>query len=104
MYKSSTIFGSKFLVLKSRLIHRKIRYIFVAVPTHGILFLFLKNYTSSITQCHSCIRVISESPSDLPRLAKLFADQSYKTNVNLTCIIEMIDYSWFYVLVCKCTC
>ena len=28
MYKSSTIFGSKFLVLKSRLIHRKIRYFY----------------------------------------------------------------------------
>ena len=26
MYKSSTTFGSKFLVLKSRLIHQKIRY------------------------------------------------------------------------------
>ena len=29
MYKSSTIFGSKFLVLKSRLIYRKIRYIWI---------------------------------------------------------------------------
>ena len=30
--------------------------------------------------------------TDLPRMAELFAHQSYKTNVNFTCIIKMIDF------------
>ena len=42
VFKSSTIFGSKFLVLKSRLIHRKIRYVPLVIV---YCFLFWKNQT-----------------------------------------------------------